>query len=87
MHRAQDVSRQHHDILAGCILWLPRRVEIDEHLLVGADIDDGCFNHPVAVLSTDQAGRKATILIVSITIERSLSYLSNSQLTLKAYFL
>jgi len=72
---AQDVTR--HDILAGCTLRLPRKAEIDDHLLVGVDIDKGCFNHPIVVLSTDQVGGKATRLIVSI-IQRSLSYHSNS---------
>ncbi|KAG8531632.1 uncharacterized protein KY384_003263 [Bacidia gigantensis] len=62
---AQDAARQDHDILAGCILWLPRRDEIDEHLLVGADIGNGCFNHPIVVLSADQVGGKATVLILT----------------------
>lgn len=84
--RVSSCPLQHHDILAGSILWLPRKLEIDDHLLVGVDIDKGCFNHPIVVLSTDQVGGKATILIVSITIQRSLSYYSNSQLTSKAYF-
>ena len=68
VHCAQDETRQNRDILAGSILWLPRKVEIDDHLLVGVDIDKGCFNHPIVVLSTDQVGGKATILIVSIAL-------------------
>lgn len=53
-------------MLAGCILWLPKKDQIDQHLVIGLDIDDGCFNHPVVVLSVDPEERNATVLIVSI---------------------
>ena len=54
-----------HDIEAGCILWLPKKDDIDQSLLTGFNIDNGCFNHPVVVLSTGSSGRKAMVLIVS----------------------
>jgi len=52
-------------MLAGCILWLPRKDQTDQHVVIGSYIDDGCFNHPVVVLSVDLEGRTATVLIVS----------------------
>jgi hypothetical protein len=53
-----------HEIRAGCILWLPKKDDIEQRFLTGFDIDDGCFNHPVLVLSTRSSGRKAMVLIV-----------------------
>ena len=46
----------------GCIFWLPKKDEIDENLLWDVDIEEGCFDHPVVVLSTDE--QKAAVLIV-----------------------
>jgi hypothetical protein len=69
VHSLLDTTYESYDAMAGCILWLPKKDEIDEHLLVGVRMDDGCFNHPVVVLSADPVERKATILIVSILIQ------------------
>jgi len=52
--------------LAGCILWLPRKDQIDRRLALVSEIDDGCFNHPVAVLSVNPEERTAIVFIVSI---------------------
>lgn len=81
VRRPQNRTYQQHDTLVGCILWLPTKDRIDHRLLVGVDIDDGCFNHPVVVLSTDLAEGKAIILIVSV-----LSCLLITQLTSEANF-
>lgn len=74
----QSTTHQHHGIQTGCILWLPKKDDIDERLLAGVDIEDGCFNHPIVVLSTNRAEGKATVLIVSIPAHKSSlrSYLS-----------
>ena len=84
-HHAQEVTRRHHDIRAGYILWLPRKDEIDAQLLGDAEIDDGCFNHPIVVLSTDQADGTATILIVSVYDPKVSDLPFEPQLTSKAY--
>ena len=87
VRHSQNTTYQHHGIPAGCTLWLPNKHKIDAHLLEGVDIDDGCFNHPIVVLSTDLVEGKATVLVVSILIPRFPSYVLSSQLTLEAYFL
>lgn len=61
----QDTTHNSSKMLAGCILWLPRKDQTDQHVVIGSYIDDGCFNHPVVVLSVDLEGRTATVLIVS----------------------
>ena len=66
--RRQSTTNQLNDVKAGCILWLPRKDKIKEYLLEGMEIDDGCFNHPVLVLSTEPAQGKASVLIVSILL-------------------
>ena len=57
---------QQHDLQPGTILWLPKKDDINESLLLNIKIDEGCFHHPVLVLFTDLSGRKATVLIVRI---------------------
>ena len=52
----------------GCILWLRKRDEIDAHLLATVSIEDGCYNHPVVVLSANLVERTALVLIVSICV-------------------
>jgi hypothetical protein len=64
-----DTTLESDDALEGRILWLPKKDEINEDLLVNVGIEDGCFHHPVMVLSVDQVERKATILIVSFLSE------------------
>lgn len=64
----QRTSPHKHELQPGCILWLPKKAEINEHLLVDFDINNGCFNHPVVVLSTNLNQGKATVFIVSTLI-------------------
>ena len=64
MRRSQRVTIQP-QVLAGSILWLPEKDDIDPRLLTGVEIDDGCFHHPVVILSTNLEDGKATVLIVS----------------------
>jgi hypothetical protein len=58
-------------VQVGCILWLPKKEKIDPYLPGGAGLHDGCFDHPVVILSLDEIVKRATILIVSITIQRA----------------
>jgi hypothetical protein len=64
----QYITHKNHFVLSGCILWLLKKDEIDEHLLKGVDIDKGRINHPVLVLSADPLDPNSTILVVSILI-------------------
>lgn len=70
----------------GCILWLRKKDEIDPSLLAGTEIGEGCFDHPVMIVSTDLVERKATGLIVSIETQSLRIYLHEIRLTLQAYF-
>lgn len=67
VHSSPNTINDSYDVPVGCILWLPKKDDIDRHS-VGADIGDGCFNHPVVVLSVDLVEKKAIILIVSVLI-------------------
>jgi hypothetical protein len=58
-------------VQVGCILWLPKKEKIDPCLLDGVRLLDGCFDHPVVILSLDETEKGATILIVSIIIQRA----------------
>ena len=50
---------------AGSIMWLPPKDRIpSEHLYAARDIDEGCFNHPVLVLSADRAQTEVIFLTV-----------------------
>ncbi|GAW21363.1 hypothetical protein ANO14919_108820 [Xylariales sp. No.14919] len=48
--------------LAGCIKWLPPKEDL---VPIDANIDDGCCNHPVVILSTVPRDRKVDILIIT----------------------
>ncbi|KAI0530070.1 hypothetical protein GGR58DRAFT_494705 [Xylaria digitata] len=48
--------------LAGCIKWLPRK---DELIPTEPDIEEGCCNHPVVVLSTQSRNGRVEILIIT----------------------
>ena len=44
------------DINNGCILWLPARVEIEDKIMPGSEVDrqnDGFFDHPIVVLKVE----------------------------------
>lgn len=81
------MTHQNGDSLAGSILWLPKKDDIDQRLLTGTNIDEGCFHHPVVILSTDSVEGNATVLIVSIETHSLRSHLHETRLTLQAYFL
>lgn len=66
--RQQSTTHQRKVIEAGCVLWLPRKDKIKERLLVDVEVNDGCFHHPIVVLSNELTRGKATVLIVSILI-------------------
>lgn len=87
VRRRRRTNRLSGDDLAGCIRWLPKKDDIDQCLLAGTNIDEGCFHHPVVILSTDDVERKATVLIVSIETHNLRSHLHGIRLTLQAYFL
>lgn len=51
--------------IVGSILWLPPKAEIPfEYRYEANTIEEGCFNHPVLILSVDQAKTEVVILIV-----------------------
>ena len=52
-------------IAAGEIYWLPRREDLDQSVLSGLVIEDGCYDHPVIIIDIEDDGRKAQICIVS----------------------
>ena len=60
-----DYATRRDDPLAGCILWLPKKDEMNPYLALAPDIAEGCFNHPVVVLCVNRENRNATVLIVS----------------------
>jgi hypothetical protein len=52
----------------GTILWLPPKSNIpSEHLSAADLVDEGCFNHPVLVLSVNAAETSAIVLIVRVS--------------------
>ena len=59
---------QRDEVQGGCILWLQKKEEISASHLNASTLDDGCFDHPVVIMSVDK--REAIILIVSIVIWR-----------------
>jgi hypothetical protein len=60
-----DITLESRYLQAGCINFLRKKDDIDERL-GGGVIANGCFDHPVVILSTDLQGKTATVLIVSI---------------------
>lgn len=51
--------------IPGQLSYLPKRPDGEPCSLSGSEIPDGCFDHPVVILSTDQRKREAVVLIVS----------------------
>jgi hypothetical protein len=50
---------------SGTILWLPPKGEIPAEQLVAASyIEEGCFNHPVLVMSVNQTRTEVLVLVV-----------------------
>ena len=48
----------------GQLSYLPKRQTGELISLSDADIPDGCFDHPVVILTTDRRKREAVVLIV-----------------------
>ena len=55
----------HTPVLVGNIYWLSSSKMDDAGFYVDPDLDQGCFDHPVLVLSTDSKQAIATVLPVS----------------------
>ena len=53
----------------GHILYLPKKHEIRELSFFNLGLDDGCFNHPVVILSADERSDSATVLLVSTSLQ------------------
>jgi len=56
------------NMLPGSILWRPGKDQIDEHIVNGLNIDNGCFNHPVVILSVGLKERTAAVFMASILV-------------------
>ncbi|KAH7130992.1 hypothetical protein EDB81DRAFT_950411 [Dactylonectria macrodidyma] len=55
------VRPQQSCLLAGKIMWLPKQSELQRDL----GIDDGCYNHPVVVLSPFPESEKVIVLLIT----------------------
>lgn len=49
----------------GQLSYLPKRRDGELLTPTDAEIPDGCYDHPVLILSTDQHKREVVVLIVS----------------------
>jgi hypothetical protein len=61
-----DATEEIYDVQAGYILWLPSKDKIGSRFLIGVELDNDGFNHPVVILSVNILDRKATIFLVSV---------------------
>ena len=52
-------------IQPGDIYWLPRPQRLDAALLASLSIEEGCFGHPILILSTPDMGGNYNACIVS----------------------
>lgn len=52
-------------VAAGHIFWLPLKDGCDESLVDDRDLNDGCFDHPILVLTANCNVQMAVVLIVS----------------------
>jgi hypothetical protein len=52
-------------LIGGGLYWLPPKADHDMKLLESTVIEDGCFAHPVVVLTVDEKREKAEVFIVS----------------------
>ena len=59
-YQPHQAARSPPRILAGKIMWLPKQEQLDLDL----GIDDGCYNHPVVVLSAFTEDDKVIVLLV-----------------------
>jgi hypothetical protein len=53
--------------LAGCVMMLPPRSNVQNQIPPTIRIDDGIFNHPVIILSKNPIHNLVAVLIVSST--------------------
>ncbi|KAF6219505.1 hypothetical protein HO133_003974 [Letharia lupina] len=51
--------------IPGQLSYLPKRRDDEPFSLSGSEIPDGCSDHPVVILATDQRERKAVVLILT----------------------
>ena len=59
-------SKASETLLPGQISYLKKRAEYDEEDLLSVDLNDGCFDHLVLILSTDTQNARAEALIVRL---------------------
>ena len=57
-------SKASETLLPGQISYLKKRAEYDEEDLRSVDLNDGCFDHLVMILSTNTEDARAEALIV-----------------------
>lgn len=78
-----SLLRHHNEMYSrGAIFWLPPKANIPNEHLPGADlIEEGCFNHPVLVLSVNAAETMAVVLVVSASSALSFVCLICPQIT------
>lgn len=53
------------DVTAGHIYWLPAKTDCNKSLVHDLDLNDGCFNHPVLVLTANCDLQMAVVLLVN----------------------
>ena len=59
-------ARNHEIFVPGQLSYLPKRRDDEPSPLPNSEIPDGCFDHPVVILSTNQCKREAVVFIVSL---------------------
>ena len=59
-------SKASETLLPGQISYLKKRNEYDEEELLRVDLNDGCFDHLVLILSIDTQDARAEVLIVRL---------------------
>ena len=59
-------SKANETLLPGQISYLKKRAEYDEEDLLSVDLNDGCFDHLVMILSTNIEDARAEALIVRL---------------------
>lgn len=58
--------------IPGQLSYLPKRPNGEPVSLLSSEVPDGCFDHPVVILSTDQRKREAVVLILTSLRGKSL---------------
>lgn len=63
---------EHQVAVAGSIYWLPPKNKHDIRLLQLYPVDDGLFDHPVVVISTNTEKKEALAFVVGTYINKTL---------------